>query len=128
MTVVPPRNLQAGGEPLHVPLEGPGVGLVDVVDVEDEPPLRRREQTEVAEVGVTAQLDGQPGARALREVCGDAALYGTTADELAGHLMALSGDAALREAQSAAGRARAAEFSWERCAADHLRAYTLACG
>ena len=65
---------------------------------------------------------------ALREVCGDAALYATSAQGLAAHLTALSENPALREARGVAGRARAAGFSWERCAADHMRAYTLACG
>jgi hypothetical protein len=39
VAVVPARDLHAGGEPLDVPFEGSGVGLVDVVDVEDEAPL-----------------------------------------------------------------------------------------
>jgi hypothetical protein len=65
---------------------------------------------------------------ALREVCGDAALYATTAGGLAAQLRRLADDRALHEALSGRGRARAALFSWEQCAADHLRAYTLACG
>jgi len=65
---------------------------------------------------------------ALREVCGDAALYATSAEGLAAHLRALYADEALRAARSARGRARAACFSWERCAAEHVRAYTLAAG
>ena len=65
---------------------------------------------------------------ALREVCGDAALYATTADGLAAHLARLASDQDLRATLTARGRERAARFSWERCARDHLLAYTLACG
>jgi len=63
---------------------------------------------------------------ALREVCGDAPLYATTAEGLAGHLRALAGDAALRAAVVEHGRAQAARFSWDDCARNHLTAYTLA--
>ena len=65
---------------------------------------------------------------ALREVCGDAALYATSAEAMAKHLERLADDGALRAALSDRGRDRAGHLSWERCAADHLRAYTLACG
>ena len=64
---------------------------------------------------------------ALREVCGDAALYATDAAGLARHLERLATDEGFRASVGVRGRHRAAQFSWERCAADHLRAYTLAC-
>jgi glycosyltransferase involved in cell wall biosynthesis len=65
---------------------------------------------------------------ALREVCGDAALYAADAGGLAAHLTRLAADPPLAGALSAKGRERAMRLSWERCAAEHLRAYTLACG
>ena len=63
---------------------------------------------------------------AVREVCAGAALYATTADAVAGHLSRLLDDPEFRAARGAAGRARAARFSWEQCAREHVRAYTLA--
>ena len=63
---------------------------------------------------------------AVREVCGDDALYAGDADGMAAHLAHLLDDPAFRAAQSEAGRARAARYSWEQCAREHLRAYTLA--
>ena len=52
------RDDDAGGEPLDVPLPGPRVGLVEVVEVERQPPLRRAEQAEVRKVRVAAELHG----------------------------------------------------------------------
>ena len=49
----------AGGQPLDIPLERPVQRLVKVVDVEDERAFRRREQSEVRQMGITAQLDDQ---------------------------------------------------------------------
>jgi hypothetical protein len=43
---------EARGEALHIPLEGAGVRLVEVVHVEDDRPVRRGEPAEVGEVGV----------------------------------------------------------------------------
>ena len=59
---VPTRHLEAGHQPLHVPLERPGQGLVEVVEVEDQRPLRGGEPAEVGQVRVPGQLHGQPGA------------------------------------------------------------------
>jgi hypothetical protein len=56
----PGRDLEAGDQPLDVPFEGTGVGLVEVVDVELQRPFGRREPAEVGEVRVTARLDAQP--------------------------------------------------------------------
>jgi alpha-1,3-rhamnosyl/mannosyltransferase len=63
---------------------------------------------------------------AVREICGDAALYATDGAGLAHLLRALRDDPALAVAMSDRGRARAAGYSWERCAREHVRAYTLA--
>ena len=66
--VVPAGDLQARGQPLHVPLERAGQRLVEVVDVEDESPFRRGEDPEVGQVRVTAQLGPQPGVRRAGQV------------------------------------------------------------
>ncbi len=58
--VVPCGHGQARGQPLDVPLERPGQGLVEVVDVEDQVALRRGERAEVRQVGIPAQLHPQP--------------------------------------------------------------------
>ncbi len=47
---------EAGREALDVPLEGAGVRLVEVVDVEHEATFGGGEHAEVADVGVPAQL------------------------------------------------------------------------
>ena len=54
--VVAAGDGEAGGEPLHVPLPGPGQRFVQIVDGEDDPPLRGGEAAEVAEVCVPAAL------------------------------------------------------------------------
>ena len=66
---------------------------------------------------------------AAEEVCADAAVYVEPGDVdgLAAEMARLATDRALGEALSRRGRARAAEFSWERSAREHLAAYTLAC-
>src|SRR4029077_13654240 len=53
---VPTGDADARGEALHIPFPGAGQGLVEVVDVEDQLPLRRGEGTEVRQVRVTAEL------------------------------------------------------------------------
>ncbi len=63
-------DLEAGGQALDVPLERSGMGLVEVVDVEDERPLGRGEPAEVGEVGIAAELDGQARAIGGAEVVG----------------------------------------------------------
>ena len=57
--VVPARHGQARGQPLDVPLERAGQRLVEVVDVEDQVPLRRGERPEVGQVRIPAQLHPQ---------------------------------------------------------------------
>ena len=49
---------------------GPGQGLVEVVEVEQQSPLRGGEDPEVGQVRVTAELDGQPGGRGAGQVGG----------------------------------------------------------
>jgi glycosyltransferase involved in cell wall biosynthesis len=59
----------------------------------------------------------------LPEVCGDAALYCDARDErdISVRLLALLTDERLRERLRVRGRARAAEFPWDRCAQGTLR-------
>jgi hypothetical protein len=59
-TAEPTHDLKAGRHPLDVPLPRAGQGLVEIVDVEQHPPLRRPEQPEVRQVRIPAQLDGDP--------------------------------------------------------------------
>ena len=54
--VLPGGHHQAGGEAGHVPLEGPGQGLVEVAQVEVEVALRRGPEPEVQDMGVPAEL------------------------------------------------------------------------
>ena len=61
VAVVARGDLEARREALDVPLPRPGQRLVEVVDVEDQPPLGRLEEAEVHEVGVAAQLGREPG-------------------------------------------------------------------
>jgi hypothetical protein len=61
---------EAGRHPLDVVLERPRQGLVEVVQVEQQPPLGRGERAEVRQVRVPAQLGLQPGYRRDGEVGG----------------------------------------------------------
>ena len=70
VAVLTARDDQARDEPFHVPLPRTRERLVEVVDVEDEPPLGRGEHPEVGQVRVPAQLHGDPGGGAGREVGG----------------------------------------------------------
>lgn len=67
---------------------------------------------------------------ALPEVVADAAEYfaAEDTDSLAQALIRVAGDADRREALRAAGRARLAHFSWERCAADTAAVYRQVLG
>ena len=64
----PGRDLEARGQPLDVPFERAGHGLVEVVHVEDQRAIRCREASEVREVGVATRLHPQPRARHRRQV------------------------------------------------------------
>ena len=68
--VVARGDQHARRQPLDVPLPRPGQRLVEVVDVEHQPPLGRGEHAEVRQVRVPAALDGQPRSRRRREVAG----------------------------------------------------------
>ena len=59
---------EARRHPLHVVLERPGQGLVEIVEVEQQSPLGRGERAEVREVRVAAQLDVQAGRGGVLEV------------------------------------------------------------
>ena len=63
-------HLEASGQALQVPLERPGKGLVEVVDVEEELPLGGGEPAEVRQVGVAAQLHDDARVRSSGEVGG----------------------------------------------------------
>lgn len=67
-------------------------------------------------------------AGALPEVCGDAALLFNplSIDSMVAAVDSILGDTALRQRLSHAGMARAAEFSWNRCAELTLAAYEKA--
>ena len=65
---IAPGDLEARREALQVPLPGPGKGLVEVVDVQDQAPIGGGEDAEVGEVGIAACLNPQPGFGGLREV------------------------------------------------------------
>ena len=62
----PPGDDEAGGQPLEVELERAAERLVEVVDVEQQVAFGRREQAEVDEVRVAAELDLDARARAGR--------------------------------------------------------------
>ena len=62
------RDDEAGRQPGHVPLEGPGERLVEVPQVEVEVALGRRPQAEVEDVSIAAELDLQTAVRARGEV------------------------------------------------------------
>ena len=68
--VVPGGDGEAGGHPFHVVLERPGQGLVEIVQVEQQSPLRGGEHPEVRQVRVPAQLAGQPRGRGAGQVGG----------------------------------------------------------
>ena len=59
---------EACDEPLDVPLERAGQGLVEVVDAEDEAPIGGGEPAEVGEVRVAAELHLQAGPRRVGEI------------------------------------------------------------
>ena len=80
---------------------------------------------EAMHAGVPVIVARSPG---LAETCAEAALYVDPHDHegLAHALARVAADPALRVALAAAGRERAAAFSWEASARAHIEAYTLA--
>lgn len=64
------------------------------------------------------------GIPALKEICGDAALYCDPSDpkDIAQKISQAIRDKNLRDSLAAAGRARAGQFTWRRCAAQLLSA------
>jgi hypothetical protein len=68
--VVPAGHHEARSEALDVPLPGGRKGFVQVVDGEDDPPLRGGKAAEIAQVGVPAALDADPRDRGGCEVRG----------------------------------------------------------
>ena len=64
------RDFHAGGQPLDVPFPRAGRRLIEVVDVEDQQPLRGAEDAEVRQVRIPAGLHGQPGHRGTGQVAG----------------------------------------------------------
>ena len=65
---IPPADREARHEPLHVPLEWARMGLVEVVDVEDQPSVGGCEDAEVGEVRIATELNVQIGVRRSTEV------------------------------------------------------------
>jgi len=61
-------DLEARGEPLHIPFPRTRRRLVEVVDVEDEMSLGGCEEAEVPHVRVAAALHREPARRCRREV------------------------------------------------------------
>ena len=53
---VPSGDGKAGDQPLQIPFPGPRNGLVEIVDVEYQAPLRCPEATEVQQVSVPTTL------------------------------------------------------------------------
>jgi glycosyltransferase involved in cell wall biosynthesis len=80
---------------------------------------------EAMTVGTPVLAARVPG---VREVCADAARYAEPGDAegFADAMVQLAHDPAIRDDLARRGRARAAEFSWARCASIHLDAYSLA--
>ena len=68
--VVAGREHERGGQALDIPFEWPGIGLIEVVDIEDRHAIRCGEETEVRQVSVAAELDLKPARRLSSEVAG----------------------------------------------------------
>ena len=65
-----PATATLAASRLDVPLERSGQGLVEVVEVEHQPPVRGGEHPEVGHVRVPAQLGADSGARPGGQVGG----------------------------------------------------------
>jgi hypothetical protein len=68
--VVASRHDEARGQPLDIPFERAGQGLVEIVDVEHQATLRRGVRTEVRKVRIAAQLGPQTRRRRGVQVSG----------------------------------------------------------
>ncbi len=66
--VVAAGDHDARRQPLEVPFPGRREGLIEVVDGEDDLPLRGGEATEVDQVGVAAALHADAGGRSARQI------------------------------------------------------------
>lgn len=60
---VPGRQHEGRRQPLHIPLEGALERLVEVIDIEYEPTIRRREQAKVGDVRISTELCSQATVR-----------------------------------------------------------------
>jgi hypothetical protein len=63
-----PGDGNAGRQPLHIPFPRPRKRLVEVVEVEQQLPLRRRESAEVGEMRIAAELNLDPRDRSGRQI------------------------------------------------------------
>src|SRR5208282_1422150 len=68
--VVSPSHPNAGHQPTQIPLPGTRMSLIEVVQVDDEIPFRRSVETEVAQMGITADHGGDTGRREMSDVLG----------------------------------------------------------
>jgi hypothetical protein len=66
--VVPPGNDEARSQPLEIPLPRCRQRLVEVVDVKNDPPLRRSEPAEVHQMAIAARLHVDAGRRRVRKI------------------------------------------------------------
>src|SRR5262249_321925 len=62
------RDLNTGGQPFKVLFPRSWGGFGEVVDVENEVSLGRRESAEVHDVAITTRLHAKPGRRGLRQI------------------------------------------------------------
>jgi hypothetical protein len=68
IAVVPRSNGEAGRQPLDVPFEWRGKRLIEVVDVEDQPPVGCGVHAEIQQVRVTARLHPDIGGGRMRQI------------------------------------------------------------
>ena len=64
------RQDETRGQPFDVPLPRPGQGFIEIVDVDDQPPFRRREAAEIQQMAIAADLRVDPGDRRRRQIRG----------------------------------------------------------
>ena len=78
----PGRHREAGPQALEIPLPRARQGLVEVIDVEDQPAFRGGEPAEVHQVPITAKLHREPSARRRSQIGGHARRRSTEEAEL----------------------------------------------